>query len=77
MGEDYVDLDLLDDMIRALGKHGPMSPKQLAKEVGHSEEAVLEKLTESYYYFQTSPGKGRIGSYELNSRGIERFEKIT
>lgn len=75
MGEAYSDLDLLDDMIRALGKKGPMEVKALAKDVGHSEEAVLEQLTESCY-FQPSASPGRLGRYELNSRGIERFEKL-
>lgn len=76
MGELYDDVGLLDDMIKAVGKRGPMTPKQLAKEVGHSEEAVLEQLTESYY-FQAARTKGTIGKYELSGRGIERFEKIT
>lgn len=76
MGETYVDFDLLDDMIRAIGKHGPMEPKELAKRVGHSEEAVLEQLTESYY-FEASPREGSPGRYQLSSQGVERFEKIT
>jgi hypothetical protein len=76
MGELYTDLDLLDDMVKALGLHGPMDPKKLAKEVGRSEEAILEQLTESYY-FQPSAAKGMLGKYELNGRGIERFEKIS
>ena len=75
MGELYSDLDLLDGMIKALGKNGPMEVKALAKEVGHSGEEVLEQLTESYY-FQPSASPGRLGLYELNSRGIERFEKL-
>lgn len=76
MGELYTDLDLLDDMVKALGRNGPMDPKKLAKEVGRSEEAVLEQLTESYF-FQPSALKGKVGRYELNSKGIERFEKMS
>ena len=76
MGELYSDLDLLDDIIRTLGKRGAMDSKALAKEVGHSEAAVLEQLTESYY-FQPSATPGKLGRYELSGRGIERFEKIS
>ena len=53
-----------------------MDPKKLAKEVGRSEEAVLEQLTQ-LYYFKPSPVKGMLGKYELNGDGIDRFEKIS
>jgi predicted ArsR family transcriptional regulator len=76
MGELYSDLDLLDDIIKALGKHGAMDVRDLAKAVGHSETAVLEQLTESYY-FQPAATPGKLGRYELSGRGIERFEKIS
>ena len=76
MGELYSDLDLLDDMIRALGSKGAMDAKALAKEVGHSEEAVLEQLTESYY-FRSASTPGKIGRYELSPEGVERLEKIS
>ena len=76
MGELYSDLDLLDAMIKALGRKGAMDAKALAKEVGHSEEAVLEQLTESYYFrFASTPGK--LGRYELTGQGVDRFEKIS
>jgi hypothetical protein len=75
MGELYSDPGILDDMVKALGRHGPMTPKALAKEVGRSEQEVLEQLTESYY-FQPSPTKGNRGKYELNGRGRDRFDKI-
>jgi hypothetical protein len=76
MGELFVDLDLLNDMIKALGVQGAMEPKALAKLVGRSEEAILEQLTQSYY-FQPATIKSRLGRYELSGKGQEQFEKIS
>ncbi len=76
MEELYSDLDILDDMVKALGRHGPMTPKALAKEVGRNQQEVLEQLTESYY-FQPAPTKGNLGKYELSGKGRDRFDKIS
>jgi hypothetical protein len=75
LGELYTDLDLLDNMVRALGRKGALDPKALAKEVGRSEQAVLEQLTQSLY-FQPAATAGKLGRYELSSKGIEQFDKI-
>lgn len=76
MGELYSDMDLLDDMIRALGRKRAMDAKTLAKEVGHSEEAVLEQLTQSNY-FQPASTKGDTGKYILSEDGHDRLDKIS
>ena len=53
-----------------------MDAKQFAKEVGHSEGAALEQLTESYY-FQPASTPGELGRYELSDNGRKRFEKMS
>ncbi len=75
MGELYSDFDLLNDMIRALARHGAMDPKALAKEVGRNEEAVLEQLSESDYFQPAIAGK--LGRYQLSPKGRDQFEKIS
>lgn len=75
MGELYSDLDILNDMIKAVGLYGAMDPKAIAKEVGRSEEAVLEQLTESDYFQPALTGK--LGRYELSGKGRDQFDKIS
>jgi hypothetical protein len=75
MGELYSDLDLLNDMVKTLGLHGAMDPKALAREVGRSEETVLEQLTESSFFQPALSGK--LGRYELSEGGRAQFDKIS
>jgi hypothetical protein len=75
MGELYSDFDLLNDMVKALGLHGAMGPKALAREVGRSEESVLEQLTESSFFQPAMAGK--LGRYELSEKGRDQFDKIS
>jgi hypothetical protein len=75
MGELYSDLELLNDMVKALGLHCAMDPKALAREVGRSEEAVLEQLTESSLFQPAMTGK--LGGYELSEKGRHQFDKIS
>ena len=76
MGELYSDLGLLDDMIKALGRKRAMDPKTLAKAIGHSEEAVLEQLTQSNY-FEPASTKVDTGKYILSEDGHDRLDKIS